>query len=85
MVAMHTTFSGVQHPAMMDSQPMYNVPAIMSHSVMPSSMMNMVPSHVPNQMSASTSYVMPSVSAFTSTGVPQQIWLTDFGATLYDT
>lgn len=60
---------------------MYNVPAMMSHSVMPYSMMNMVPSHMPNQMTAFTSYVMPSVSVSTSTGVPQQNWLTDFGAT----
>ncbi|KAM1333043.1 hypothetical protein TB2_008858 [Malus domestica] len=81
MATMQTTFSGVQHPAMMTSQPTYNVPAMMSHPVMPSSLVNMVPSHMPNQMSASTSYAMPSVSASKSTRVSQQIWLTDSGAT----
>ncbi|KAM1197464.1 hypothetical protein ACFX2G_009137 [Malus domestica] len=81
MATMQTTFSGVQHPAMMTSQPTYNVPAMMSHPVMPSSLVNMVPSHMPNQMSASTSYAMSSVSASKSTRVSQQIWLTDSGAT----
>lgn len=79
MTAMNTTFLGVQHLVMMASQPMYNVPIMMPYSVMPSPMMNMAPSPIHNQMSASTSYAMPSMSTFyinysSSVSLVNQLW-----------